>query len=71
MSERIGVIMQRQFEACTLELGDRASHIGDVEDWLEARDHPLLVMSCNWSLRCPFSRARQLWQIGWSGCDRS
>jgi hypothetical protein len=28
-------------------------------------------VSCSWPSRCPFKPARQLWQIGKSGCERS
>ena len=41
VSEGIGVIVERHLEACTLEPGDRASNIGDLENWLEPRDQPI------------------------------
>jgi hypothetical protein len=41
VSEGIGVIVERQPEACTLETGDRASHTGDLENCLDSRDQPI------------------------------
>jgi hypothetical protein len=40
VSESVGAIVEPHFEAGVLEPGDRASHIGDCEYWLEPRDHP-------------------------------
>jgi len=40
VSEGVGVTVERRLEARTLEPGDRASHIGDLENRLEPRDQP-------------------------------
>ena len=39
-SEGIGVVVERRFEACPFEPGDRASHVSDLEDRLESGDQP-------------------------------
>jgi len=40
VSEGIGVIVEGHVETCTFEPGNRANHIGDLENWFEPRDHP-------------------------------
>ena len=40
VSKGIGLVVERRLEARTLEPGDRASHIGDLENRLEPRDQP-------------------------------
>jgi hypothetical protein len=40
VSEGIGHIVERRLETCTLEPGDRSSHVGNLEDRLEPRDQP-------------------------------
>ena len=71
VSEGIGVIVNRYGEAQTLEPRDRASHIGDLEIGSNPVTNHFPVMSCSWPIRCPSSPARQLWQMGRSGCDRN
>jgi hypothetical protein len=41
VSEGIGLIVERRLEACTLEPGDRASHVVNLEDRLEPSDEPV------------------------------
>ena len=40
VSEGVGVVVERHLEPGTLEPGNRASHVGHLEDRLESRDHP-------------------------------
>ncbi len=69
--EGIRIVVERRIEAGPLEPGDGASHIPDLENRLEPGDitqDPARRSRTSLS-RCPLSPARQLWQIGRSGCD--